>query len=59
VIARNPARNATRPRPAPHEVNPPTVDGVWALIDAARAKDPGFGVYLWLLAVTGCRRGAG
>jgi len=45
LIARNPA-----------PIKPPTVDNVRDLLAAAFEFDPDFGVYLWLLAVTGCRR---
>src|SRR5262245_14270132 len=57
LIARNPAIDATPPTQRRREITPPTVEQVQALIDAARADDPDFGVYLWVLAVTGCRRG--
>ncbi len=54
LIARNPARDATPPGQVRREVTPPTVDQVRALLEAAKAEDPDFGTYLWLLAVTGC-----
>jgi integrase len=57
LIARSPAVDASPPRQVRREVTPPTVDQVRALIDAARADDPGFATYLWVLAATGCRRG--
>lgn len=57
LIARSPAVDATPPRQVRHEVTPPTVDQVRDLVAAARAEDPEFGTYLWLLAATGCRRG--
>lgn len=59
LIARSPAVDATPPRQQQHEVSPPTVAEVRGLVAAARAEDPDFGMYLWLLAATGCRRGEG
>lgn len=56
LIARNPAVDATPPQRR-REITPPTVAQVQQLIAAADAEDPDFGVYLWVLAVTGCRRG--
>jgi integrase len=57
LISRSPAVDATPPRQVRREVTPPTVDQVRALIDTARADDPEFAAYLWVLAATGCRRG--
>jgi len=57
LIARSPAVDATPPRQVRHEVSPPTVEQVRALVDAAREDDPDFATYLWVLAATGCRRG--
>lgn len=59
VIARNPAREATPPTSAKVEVSPPSAEQVPDLLAAAFEDDPDFGVYLWLLATTGCRRGEG
>ena len=59
LIARNPAVDATPPPQRRPEVDPPTVDQVLQLLDAAYDEDPDFGVYLWVLAATGCRRGEG
>lgn len=59
LIARNPAIDATPPSAARTEVSPPTVDEVQALLAAAFEFDPDFGVFLWVLACTGCRRGEG
>jgi len=59
VIARNPARDATPPSAGHSEVSPPTVVQVRNLLAAAFDEEPDFGVYLWLLATTGCRRGEG
>ena len=59
VIARNPARDATPPSDRQTEVSPPTVAQVRDLLAGAFEEDASFGVYLWLLAVTGCRRGEG
>lgn len=57
LVARNPALDATPPGQVRREVTPPSPEQVRALLDAAREEDPDFGVYLWLLAATGCRRG--
>lgn len=57
LVARNAALDATPPGQVRREVMPPTAEQVRALLDAARDDDPDFGVYLWLLAATGCRRG--
>ncbi len=59
LIARNPAVDATPPPQRRREIDPPTVDQVRMLIEAARAEDPAFATYLWVLAATGCRRGEG
>ncbi len=57
LIARNPAIDATPPPQRRREITPPTVAQVQQLLVAADAEDPDFGVFLWVLAVTGCRRG--
>lgn len=57
LLARNPALDATPPGQVRREVNPPSIEQVRALLAAAMEDDWDFGVYLWLLAVTGCRRG--
>jgi len=59
LIARNPAIDATPPAAARAEVSPPTVEQVRLLLASAFEFDPDFGVYLWVLASTGCRRGEG
>ena len=59
VIARNPAIDATPPSARQIEVSPPSVAQVRDLLAAAFDEDDDLGVYLWLLAVTGCRRGEG
>jgi integrase len=59
LIARNPAVDATPPPQRRREIEPPTVEQVQKLLDAALADDPDFAAYLWVLAVTGCRRGEG
>src|SRR5205823_6263044 len=56
-IARSPALDASPPRQRRTEIDPPTVEEVRRLIEAAFDDDADFGVYLWLLAATGCRRG--
>jgi integrase len=57
LIARNPAVDATPPAARRTEIRPPTIQQVHDLLEAAFEFAPDFGVYLWLLAVTGCRRG--
>jgi integrase len=57
LIARNPAVDATPPAARRPEIKPPSVKQVEQLLEAAFGFDPDFGVYLWILAVTGCRRG--
>lgn len=57
LIARNPARDATPPAARRIEIKPPSVEDVRGLLAAAFDFDPDFGVYLWVLATTGCRRG--
>lgn len=59
LIARNPAVDATPPPQRRREIDPPTVEQVRMLIEEARAEDPAFATYLWVLAATGCRRGEG
>ncbi|HUF32568.1 MAG TPA: site-specific integrase [Acidimicrobiales bacterium] len=59
LIARNPAVDATPPAARRTEIKPPSVAQVHDLLAASFEFDPDFGVYLWLLAVTGCRRGEG
>jgi integrase len=53
-LATNPAKNATPPRVAKHELDIPEPDEVLLLIGGA---DPDLGTYLRLAAVTGARRG--
>lgn len=59
LIARSPAVDATPPSQRRREITPPTVAQVRDLLEAARAEDPEFGAYVWVLAATGCRRGEG
>jgi integrase len=59
LIARNPAVDATPPAARRPEIKPPSAEQVHQLLEAAFEFDPDFGVYLWILAVTGCRRGEG
>jgi integrase len=59
LIARSPAVDATPPSQRRKEVTPPTAVQVRTLLTEARLEDPAFGVYLWVLASTGCRRGEG
>jgi integrase len=53
----NPAELATPPRLNVPEVHPPSPDQVHRLLDVALERDPAFGVFLWLAATTGGRRG--
>jgi integrase len=57
LLASNPAEDATPPRDTRHEITPPTSEQVNRLLRGAIEVDPDFGVYLRVLAVTGCRRG--
>ena len=59
LVARNPARDATPPVAARKEIVPPTAVRMRELLEAAFDFDADFGVYLWVLATTGCRRGEG
>jgi integrase len=57
-IERNPVERATPPRVRAHEIRPPIVDDVLAVIDAAlQSRNPENALVLRLLAATGCRRG--
>jgi integrase len=56
-IASNPAEKATVPRYVRQEVAPPTPEEVARFIEAAWARDPDLGVFLWVAVVTGARRG--
>lgn len=55
----NVANDATLPRGRKREIKPPSVDVLRDLLDAAAADDAEFGLYLRVLAATGCRRGEG
>jgi integrase len=59
MLARNPAEDATPPRDTRREITPPTSEQVVQLLQGAMEVDADFGVYLRVLAVTGCRRGEG
>ena len=59
LIARSPAVDASPIPQRRKEVIPPTTAEVALILDAAMAEDPEFGLYLWVLAATGCRRGEG
>lgn len=52
MIARNPAVDATPPTQGRREIEPPTVEQVQALLDAAAEEDADFAAYLWVLAAT-------
>jgi integrase len=54
---RNPADLATRPRAARDDRDPPTPQDAVRLLEAAEAYRPDLALWLWLLLVTGTRRG--
>jgi integrase len=54
---RNPADLATRPRAARDARDPPTPQDAVRLLEAAEAYRPDLALWLWLLLVTGTRRG--
>jgi integrase len=56
MLAVNPAEDATPPRKLHKEIVPPSPDDVLKLLRGAMEWDSDFGVYLRLLAATGCRR---
>jgi integrase len=56
LVARNVAADATVPRSRKAEIDPPSVDTLRGLLDAAVAYDADFALYLRVLAATGCRR---
>jgi integrase len=56
LITRNPATDASPPRSRHHEIHPPSVEQVLALLNAAKEYDEDFATYLRVLAATGCRR---
>lgn len=57
LIARSPAVDASPPTQHKEEIDPPTLDEVLDLLEAAYDEEPAFGVYLWVKSATGCRRG--
>jgi integrase len=54
---RNPADLATRPRASRDDPDPPTPQDAARLLEAAEAYRPDLALWLWLLLVTGTRRG--
>jgi integrase len=56
LVARNVAADATVPKTRKGEIDPPSVDTLRLLLDAAVAYDAEFALYLRVLAATGCRR---
>lgn len=56
LVARNVAADATVPKTRKGEIDPPSVDTLRQLLDAAVAYDAEFALYLRVLAATGCRR---
>lgn len=56
-LDRNPALRAKLPEAAPLKLEPPTPEQARALIAACQQKDEVLGAFVFLAAVTGCRRG--
>ena len=56
LVSRNVASLASAPSQPQREQQPPTADEVLALIDAAEAMEPLFGLYVRVVAATGMRR---
>ena len=56
-ISANPAQRATLPEPAPRKVTAPSQDEVRELIIACERRSEILGAFVFLAAVTGCRRG--
>lgn len=56
LVARNVAADATVPKTRRGDIDPPSVDTLRQLLDAAVAYDVQFALYLRVLAATGCRR---
>ena len=56
LVARNVAADATVPKARKGEIDPPSVDVLRGLLEAAVTYDAEFALYLRVLAATGCRR---
>jgi integrase len=56
-VNRNPAVLASPPKLVRKEIRPPTPLEVGRILRAAHDEEPGFGLALWLAALTGARRG--
>jgi len=56
-IPTNPVGSASPPKIRRREINPPAIEDIGTLLDAADAYDPEFGALLRLLTATGARRG--
>ena len=56
-LDKNPAAQATLPEPTPLRVVSPTPEQARELIAACQQKDETLGAFVFLAAVTGCRRG--
>jgi len=56
-IERSPADRATLPSPQPKPLVVPTPDEIGGLIRACQGRDQTLGAFVFLAAVTGCRRG--
>jgi site-specific recombinase XerD len=56
-IDRNPAEVAKKPEQPKPQPKPPTVDQAARIVDGAWKEDPAWGTLVWLVNVTGLRRG--
>lgn len=57
MIVTNPALNATPPEVREREIVPPEPEWLVAFQQQVQADDPEFGMFIWLAAMTGARRG--
>ena len=55
LVFRNPAEAVDPPRPSRPEIQPPSADEVWEILEAAK-ETPYYGALVFM-AFTGCRRG--
>lgn len=56
-MSENPARLATIPKNSADLVDPPTPQEATRLLEAAEAHSPDLAVFVWLVMITGARRG--
>ena len=57
MIVTNPALNASPPEVREREITPPEPDRLVAFQALVQAEDPELGMFIWLAAMTGARRG--